>query len=484
MERQFIQPLKADCKVALHGSMAIEGFLDAALAILERTGARYQSEKVLQILEEHGARVNHASGVARMLPELVLSAIASAPRSMVLHSRDGSCDLDLSSGNTFGGPGGCGTEVLDWVTGKRRPSTKEDVAAITRMLDYLGSIQFWWPTVGAGDCGETAPLHEIDAGWRNTVKHLQAMVNGERQARFAVEMATVVAGSREALRSRPLLSNLTTVVTPLVNDRDSIEASLVFAEAGIPICFAVQAAVGTTAPATLSGTYALALADLLSAVVPIELATPGAPVLGSLTHIYSDPRSGTVMTAPLNQAGLLLGTQLVHRIGISSLGTFAGTDALLPGTWQAGVETTQSLMLAAIDGCELYSGIGLTNTYRLFSGENLMLDDDLYHRARQAFLGVPVDAEALAIDVIDAVGPGGHFLGARHTRRHVRDSVMRAITQEIDADGHYRDPLTVAKERAEKVMRDYRPEPLAEDKQAELTRILAAADLEIRGLAW
>ena len=48
------------------------------------------------------------------------------------------------------------------------------------MQDCLGSISYWWPTVSAGDCGETAQLHELEAGFNNTSKHLMGMVQGER----------------------------------------------------------------------------------------------------------------------------------------------------------------------------------------------------------------------------------------------------------------------------------------------------------------
>ena len=51
------------------------------------------------------------------------------------------------------------------------------------MQDCLGSICYWWPTVSAGDCGETAQLHELEAGWNNTSKHLMGMVQGETLAR-------------------------------------------------------------------------------------------------------------------------------------------------------------------------------------------------------------------------------------------------------------------------------------------------------------
>ena len=125
--------------------------------------------------------------------------------------------------------------------------------------------------------------------------------------------------------------------------------------------------------------------------------------------------------------------------------------------------------------------IGLVNVYTLFSPEHLILGDDIYHRARYAVMDIDFDDEEIALDAIAEVGPGGHFLGNRHTRRHMREAVKPAITHQAGPDGAFREPLEVARERAEELWRDYRPEPLEEDKAAELARILAAADAELRG---
>jgi trimethylamine--corrinoid protein Co-methyltransferase len=38
----------------------------------------------------------------------------------------------------------------------------------------------------------------------------------------------------------------------------------------------------------------------------------------------------------------------------------------------------------------------------------------------RAVEGIRVDDETLAYDLIKKVGPGGHFVSARHTRRHMR----------------------------------------------------------------
>ena len=290
--RQPLLPLGSDFAVRFYDAAKLDRYKDAVLSVLERTGVRFGSPKALDILAEHGARVDRASGVVRFTPDLVTTALAGAPRAFWLGSRDGTLDLDLASGETYNTTNGCGTEVVDWRTGVRRTPTKDDLCAITRMIDYLGSIQFWWPNVAAGDCGDTHTLHELDAAWNNTAKHLQGMVQGEREARYAVEMATVVAGGAEQLRRRPPMSNLIGTVQPLVNDKDGIEAALVFAEAGIPVTFVTMPTYGTTAPATKAGAYVMGFAELVSATVCVQLAHPGAPVILFPLPVHADPLYG------------------------------------------------------------------------------------------------------------------------------------------------------------------------------------------------
>ena len=322
---------------------------------------------------------------------------------------------------TYGTTGGCAVEIVDWRTGVRRPSTKADLEAITRVQDCLGSICYWWPTVSAGDCGETAQLHELEAGFNNTSKHLMGMVQGERLARAAVEMATAVAGGAAgapppARHERP--------------DRHGVAAHARqgrhrgrpgFAEAGVPVCYVTMPNLGTTAPATKAGAYIVGAAEIVGAAVLHELAAPGAPVVGSIMQIYADPRTALTMTTPLDDRCRFLATELLHSFGIPALGPFGGIDAPEAGTWLSGVETILQLMQLPLDGCELYTGIGTLDTYNLFTVENLILDDDLYHRARHAFLDIPMD-ERVARAGRDRRGGPGRALPrpAAHAQAHAR----------------------------------------------------------------
>lgn len=481
-QRQPPAPLKSDFPSWFHADGQLDPLRAGTLRLLETTGVRFESPRALAILKKAGARADEASGLVRLPSRLVEEALAQAPRRFTLGARDAGCALELGSGSTYGTTDGCGVQVVDWHTGESRASTKADLEAITRMQDCLGSISFWWPTVSAGDCGETAQLHEIEAGWNNTGKHLMGMVQGETLARAAVEMAAVVAGGSEQLRRRPVMSDLIGTVSPLVHDRDAIEAGLVFAEAGVPVCYVTMPNMGTTAPATKAGAFIVGAAEIVAAAVLHELAAPGAPVIGSIMQIYADPRTALTVTSPLDDRCRFLATELLHSFGLPALGPFGGTDAPAPGTWLAGVETMLQLLQAPLDGCELFTGIGLFDTYQRFAPENLILDDDLYHRARHAFLDIPMDEESLALDVIDAVGPGGHFLAQPHTRRHMRDAVLRSVSLQIGPDGqHYRDPVEVARERALDILEHYRPEPLEDGVRGELRAIVDAADTAVKG---
>jgi trimethylamine---corrinoid protein Co-methyltransferase len=90
-----------------------------------------------------------------------------------------------------------------------------------------------------------------------------------------------------------------------------------------------------------------------------------------------------------------------------------------------------------------------------------------------------VNDETLAMDTIRNVGPGGHFLGQRHTRDHMKTLLTRGVTHQLDERNKYRDPQEYAREKVRDIIANHKPEPLAADKQAELTRILAAADKEL-----
>jgi trimethylamine--corrinoid protein Co-methyltransferase len=184
-------------------------------------------------------------------PDAVLDAMSHAPRYYTLGARWPEFDLKLDGTATYCGTDGCGVETIDFVTRERRPSLKDDVAKMARVADYLSSISFYWPMVTAHDFPLSSPLHELDASFNNTVKHVQSeTVMDEVTARYALDMARVVADDEATLEERPPLSLLVCCIAPLGLDAGGMEAALTLAQAGLPVGFMSMATTGSTAPAT------------------------------------------------------------------------------------------------------------------------------------------------------------------------------------------------------------------------------------------
>ena len=156
------------------------------------------------------------SQIVKLPPDVVFYSLSHAPRYYTMGARSPNHDIVLDGTAFYCATDGSGTKTIDFETRKLRPSVKDDVAKTARLADYLSSIGFYWPVVSAQDHPATAPLHELDASFNNTVKHIQTeTVMSEVEAHYAVEMAQVIAGDGETMRQRPPLSLLVCTIAPL-----------------------------------------------------------------------------------------------------------------------------------------------------------------------------------------------------------------------------------------------------------------------------
>ncbi len=474
-----LQPIVPAYHVNILSPLQLDQLQSATLEILEQVGIHCPSEKALKIYAEHGGIVDFSSQLVKLPSHVVMEAMSHAPRFYTMGARDPAFDLKLDGKALYCATDGCGVETIDFITRQRRQSKKEDVAAMARICDALSAIGFFWPIVSAQDHPKTAPLHEIEAAFNNTIKHVQSeTIMGEWTARYAIEMADVIAGNERLRRERPPLSLLVCSIAPLAQDRDGLESALMFAEAGLPIGFMSMANTGSTAPATLAGTLVTADAEIISALVLLQMASPGAPVFHSMMPGVMHPRTGDYLSSTLESSAFYpLGTEIAHHWGVPTLAGVFGTDAMVPG-WQSAAEAESSLLLCALTGAETGSGLGLVESCMLLYPESVMMDADVYHRVRNEAAGLDTSPEALALDVIKEVGPRGHFLAHRHTRTHLRQRQLSQLTSQMGADGAIRNPQDVAREKVESILANHHPQPLEDAQLAELSKILQAADRE------
>lgn len=479
MSAPAIQPITPNYHLRILSDEQLSQLKAATFEILEEIGIHCPSSRVLNIYADHGANVDFDNKIVKIGPDIVVEALSHAPRYYTLGARSANFDLVLDGRSMYCATDGCGTESVDFVSGERRASNKEDVAKMARVSDYLSSMGFYWPIVSAQDFGPTAPLHELDASFNNTVKHVQTpTVVDEVSARYAIEMAQVVAGDSPTMRARPPLSSLICTIAPLAQDKEAMEAALLFAEAGLPVGFMSMATGGSTAPASIAGTVAVGDAEIVSAMVLVQMAYPSAPVYYSLMPGIMHPRTGGFMGSGW-EADMFypIGVELAHMWGVPSLaGVGTGADS---SSWESAVGIASNMLLCALCGAETGSGFGLREDCTLLTPEALVLDSEFYHQVRTDAAGLDTCREAIAMEVIREVGPGGHYLTQRHTRDQMRLLEFSDLISQPSKEGGYRNPIDVAREKTKWILENHEPEPLPEDNQAELNQILQMAQQEL-----
>jgi trimethylamine--corrinoid protein Co-methyltransferase len=480
-----IKPIHPRFHLEVLSAAELETIRSATLHILRHVGVHFPSERALRVFAEHGAQVDVDSQIVRLPPDLVTGALSRAPRSFVLSGRAEGTDLVLDGSSCYFGTDGCGTETVDFETGERRRSCKADVARMARVADYLSSVAFYWPMVSAWDYGRLAPLHELDASFTHTVKHVQTeTVMGQGPAQYAVRMGEVIAGDREKMRTRPPFSVLICTIAPLGQDKEGIEAGMVYAEAGIPVGFMAMPTMGSTAPATPGGALAVGNAEVVSAMVLMQLVAPGAPVYHSLLASVMDPRSADyVVGIPAKFLCNAAAVQMAHDWGVPTLAGAFGMGGAEPGTWQLGRDSVYTALLVPLVGADIVTGGGMLEASTVLVPEQIIFDDEIYHMHRILAEGIDVSAETLALDVIAAVGPRGHFLTQEHTRQHVRSTWIPELTHPWQPMGRESVPDIRSRARSKfgSILAEHQPEPLPEPARAELRVILDAAARELDG---
>mgnify|MGYP001827564298 CR=1 FL=1 len=456
----------------------LETLKDGTLRLLDEVGVHFPSRKELEIFADHGAKVDMDTEIVRIPPDLVQKATSTAPRSFVLGGREERFDLLLDGSCSYLATDGTGVHVIDLETREMRASRKGDVAMMARVCDALPLISFYWPMVSAQDYGATAPLHQCHAGLTNTLKHVRGgMTVPPGLAPYVVEMATVVAGGEKRRRRHPPICANFCTIAPLAQDGHSLENALIYAEAGIPMSFMAMPTMGSTAPATPLGALVMGDAEVVSGMVLVQLAYPGAPVFHSNYISLMHPRTGAyVAEIPIPLGWMAV--QMAHAWGVPSLGGGSvSADAIEIG-WSAGLDTASGAMTIPFYGGELCGYLGLMGSSMVLQPEHMILQHEACQYVYNLLHGFEFDEADMALDVIANVGPRSHFLKQKHTRKHIRDFHLPSLQRE-DATGNPRDEQEVALEEFKRLNETHRPKPLPDDVLIELDRILAAAEREV-----
>jgi trimethylamine--corrinoid protein Co-methyltransferase len=88
---------------------------------------------------------------------------------------------------------------------------------------------------------------------------------------------------------------------------------------------------------------------------------------------------------------------------------------------QAGYESAIMNLLVAMSGANyMHDAAGLMESDLTVAYEKLVIDDEILGMCQRVLRGIEVTDESMGLELLDEIGPGGHFLGAKHTKRHMR----------------------------------------------------------------
>ncbi len=459
---------------------------DGTIRILRDTGVMVHHDEALELLARAGAGVDKDSKIARLPEKLVTESIEQAGKKYVLYGRDPERTARLGYGDfvLMSSPGQY--SWIDTDSGERRSATVADALEAIKLCDALDNITI---------VGSMAQPEEISQAWRDvfltgelvkgTGKPTRCWVKNGKTARYVLDIYRTVAGDPETLRERPMVEAFLEPISPLQLPKDGLDIVREFARAGQPVSISPMAMTCGTAPATLAATLAQENAEILAGVVVTQLFAPGTPIMyGGIPHIM-DPRT-SICSFGSPEQGLMAAAmvQMARHYGFPAYVNAGLTDAKVPDA-QAGAEKGMSLLLAALAGADTFGHCGICGTDHAGSLLWLSLDNEIAEYVKRIARGFEVDAEKVAAEIVNEVGPGGNFLAEEHTVRNFRQELWLAgpawTRQSWDgwaASGR----LSMAEritEQVKQVLGAHEPKPLETELVEQVDAIVETAKREL-----
>ena len=469
-KRQYLEFLSGDDVRNVH---------QTSLSILEETGVKVLHQEALTWFADAGARVDFDKKLVKLPPDMVEKYMAKAPQGFVAHaSAPGGIDLDLNPGkvnyvSTHGIP-----YVRDLETGEERSATCEDAANFAILSDAMDNMKDAYCVVHPLDVADHAShAHIVHAQIRNSAKTIKGRINGRQVAKDCLEMAEMVAGSKEKLKARPILHALVSSLSPLTMDRVQVEGMVEYIKMGQPVNLSCAIGIGSTGPVTLMGTLVEITTEVLAHGVLAQILVPGAPIMYGSASSVVDMRNGALRYGAV-ESGMMCSAvaQMSRFYKIPCRVSAGGTDSKLLDM-QAGFESSMNLLMAGLSGANYVSNAaGAVDKAMVASYEKYLIDHEVISSIHRILSGVNTKEEALAGDLIKSVGPGGQFLTSAHTFQNFKTEAYFPKLVDSAQGNAPSDVQDRAKEMVRTVLKAHEPPQRDPGLLAELERFVTAVD--------
>lgn len=468
---------------------AIDEIHEASMHILENVGLDFLDAEALDSWAKAGAKVDHQAQHVWLDRGLVLEAIAHAPATFTWRAINPAHDVIIGGNHIAFGPCGGMVFASDLERG-RRQGTLADYIELLKLAQICPLLHFAaWEQVAALDVPvNVRHLQRLLANFTYTDKAMLEAAHGREITTDCIEMARIVFGDASGnLPTDPVIGDVINVNSPLRYDNRMLGGLITYARAGQVTFITPFILAGAMSPITMAAALAQQNAEALAGVALTQLVRPGAPVLygGFTTNV--DMRSGSpTFGTPEGAWAALVGAQLARRYRLPYRGNGGLTNSKAPDA-QGAYETLWNLWPALLGHTNLvmhaagWLDSGLTASYEKFiiDVENLAM---FYH-----FLGgFPIDHEALALEMIAAVGPGGHHFGTAHTRaRYASEFYQSALSDRQNFEPWQAAGSQETLQRANRIWKEwltlYEPPALDVAKSEALADYVARRERELVG---
>jgi trimethylamine--corrinoid protein Co-methyltransferase len=404
----------------------IESIHECSLKILREIGMRFPAKEALAVFDRAGATIVDTD-IVRLDESLIADALKKTlkRKEMTLFAMDPEKDVGFEPHD----PGitcmTMATSVIDPWSGEKRSATNKDLEQLVRIADQLENIKVAGGPVTPQDVEHTVcDWHTWATCMKNTTKHITGGVLGYRGVKDAIEMGSIVAGSREAFLKRPFISGWVLTLPPLSMDTASLEAMMEMNRHNIPIMLSSGPILGSTSPVTIPGMVAQAHAEILACITLSQLINPGAPLVYT-----SFARGMNMKTSNISMAGPEFA---VLKVAMAQMGLFLDLPVRMPSMLrdakvldaQAGFETGMVGTLSSFNA-DIMDAMQL-DTDMVVDYPDLVFCNDCMAFIKHALREVKVDKDSLAFDLIKEVGPGGNFLSTQHTFKHFKKELWHS----------------------------------------------------------
>lgn len=468
---------KGQPRLRLLSDEQIELMHEKALYILENTGVKFESEEALKILKDHGAQVDFTQKIARIKPEMVIDAVQKAPSALRLYNRDGEPAADLSGNNVHFDPGSAAIKFMESDGVTVRQSRAEDLARISKVNDALDNIALQSTAVVAYDVpkliGDSYRLYIL-------LKHSpKAIITGAFSVHGVAhmrEMLAAVAGGYERLREKPVAVFDICPSPPLKWTHISAQNIIDCARFGLPLETVSMPMPGAASPVTLSGSILIHTTETLSGIVLAQCVSPGAPVVYGGAPVHFDMRFGTTPLSAIEATMIAAAYAQMGKFYGMPTHTYAGLSDAKVVDAQAGLETGMSGVVAQLAGINVISGAGALDFVSCISLEKLVIDNEICGMALRLHREIDCSAEAMAVELVRDLGPGGDYLGTEHTFRWFKKEpyITSPVIDRRDRGGWVeqgsKDAFARARERVCEIEGGHSPVPLDGERAAALDR--------------